>query len=650
VETTKPPQTPVRLPGSSGDGGNGEPPVRAAMRIYKAEPPKKTKRRRRWLKITIWVVVILLVLVAAAAGAFYLYVRDAYQTIVSANNPIDKSAPQHLLVALPSKPTTFLIIGADARPGDKYGRSDTLMLVRVDPNKKFLTLLSMPRDWLIALPGYSRQPITNYFSLGGPALAIDAVAYATGIRPNYYVRVDFNGFTRTVNALGGVYVEVERRYYHQNPGNAAGSLDDYMTINLPPGYEKLSGLAALAFVRYRHTDSDIYRLARQQRFMRAMKKKIDPSTIGSNLLTFISIAKDDLKIIGRKPMSESTMLSYGELMKQIDLNNIISIRLQGYADPVQAGRIDVSQQEVDAARAAFSSPDPTQARRAADQTTGVKQAKTAGVNMAAVPVEVRNGNGQLGAAANAAHQLAQAGWTKAASHGDADSAKYFDTIIYYKQGDATAQAAAKKMTTMVQPSTMAPLTSKVIGNLDGTQWPVLPSSKVVVVIGSTFDQVVKPAEAPLQPRAAAEVKSDPTRDLADWRSAQHHTKLKLMYPTVLPLNSITGDPDFPAYPHFRIYSLPGGPAINVTYYLANLGGPGAFDIQAMKWSNPPILDSPNQTTTVNGITYRLYLNGANIDRIAWNTNGTTMWVSNTLGEALTNRTMWAIARGIQPVK
>ncbi len=621
------------------------------MRVYKAEPPGK-KRKRRWLRVTLWTFGVLLILAVAAAGAVYYYLHGAYQQIVTPDKVIDKGASEQLAGALPTpkSPTTFLLIGADARPGDKYGRSDTLMLARLDPQKKIVTLLSMPRDWLVALPGYSRQGITNYYALGGPNLAIQAVAYATGIRPNYYARVDFKSFSRTVNAVGGTYIDVERRYYHINPGNAPGSAGDYMSIDIHPGYQKLGGASALAYVRYRHTDSDLYRLARQQRFMRALKHELDPSTLSTNLITLINIAKDDVKIIGRKPMGEDQLMSYMNLLRQIDMNNVISIRLQGSADAYQPGRIDISDSEVAAARSAFENPDPTQAMRAAQQATGQRVKSGPGIDPSKITVEVRNGNGQLGAAANAQSELNQASWTKATANGDADVATYFKSEIYYRPNDATALAAAKKLSAAVQPSDTAPLTSAVIARLNTTHWKVQDASQVVLVIGSTFDQVVKPAVRPLPPRLKAEVTSNPTRDLSDWKSAEHHSRLQLMMPTVLPTGAVTGDPEFPAYPHFHIYGLHGGGALHVTYYLPSNPGATAFGIQALKWSNPPILDAPNGTKVQNGITYRLYLNGAAIDRIAWTANGTTMWLSNTLGESLSNSTMWAIARSVRSVR
>ena len=96
----------------------------------------------------------------------------------------------------------------------------------------------------------------------------------TGVSVNYLITVNFRGFTQVVDKLGGMWIDVDRRYYNSHSGPTG-----YATINLQPGYQKLNGSQALDFVRFRHTDSDLYRNARQQSFVRALKDQVH-----SNLL------------------------------------------------------------------------------------------------------------------------------------------------------------------------------------------------------------------------------------------------------------------------------------------------------------------------------------------------------------------------------
>ena len=96
----------------------------------------------------------------------------------------------------------------------------------------------------------------------------------TGLPINYLITVNFRGFTQVVDKLGGVWVDVDRRYFNDN----TGGYDRFATIDLQPGYQKLNGPDALQFVRYRHTDNDIIRNARQQLFVRAVKDRDHATT------------------------------------------------------------------------------------------------------------------------------------------------------------------------------------------------------------------------------------------------------------------------------------------------------------------------------------------------------------------------------------
>ena len=92
----------------------------------------------------------------------------------------------------------------------------------------------------------------------------------TNLPVNFLVTVNFRGFQQLVDKIGGIWLDIDRRYYHVNDGSAA---EDYSNINIQPGYQLFSGTNALAFVRYRHTDEDYHRIARQQEFVRASRSR-----------------------------------------------------------------------------------------------------------------------------------------------------------------------------------------------------------------------------------------------------------------------------------------------------------------------------------------------------------------------------------------
>lgn len=174
----------------------------------------------------------------------------------------------------PGEPYTMLLLGSDQRAGasadDK--RSDTTMLLRLDPRKNVISLLSLPRDLSVGIPGHGTDKLNAAYSAGGPKLVARTVSALTGLDINEVIDVDFQGFADAVNAIGCVYVDVDQKYAIP-PGTGVAEID----INA--GYQRLCGLKALQFVRYRHTDNDIVRGARQQAFLREARQRVDVSSL-----------------------------------------------------------------------------------------------------------------------------------------------------------------------------------------------------------------------------------------------------------------------------------------------------------------------------------------------------------------------------------
>jgi polyisoprenyl-teichoic acid--peptidoglycan teichoic acid transferase len=173
-------------------------------------------------------------------------------------------------------PRTFLILGSDARYSDrKLGlkpRSDTILLVRANPDTKSIAVMSIPRDLKVRIPGHGSDKINAAYEIGGPRETVATIKRlfrgATGedFPINNVINVNFGGFKRAINYIGGVYVDIDRRYYNDN--TTAGPGQGYATIDIQPGYQKLKGQDALDYVRYRHGDNDFFRAARQQDFLR----------------------------------------------------------------------------------------------------------------------------------------------------------------------------------------------------------------------------------------------------------------------------------------------------------------------------------------------------------------------------------------------
>ncbi|MGH2865660.1 MAG: LCP family protein [Solirubrobacteraceae bacterium] len=193
-------------------------------------------------------------------------------------------------------PQTFLVLGSDRRSGSKNAEereaaphSDTILLVRFDPVQGQTSVLSIPRDLMVNIltPSgqvYSQEKINAAYTIGsqvGGANEASVLAAETikrevfpDLKLNGIVDVNFAGFIKVVDTLGCAYVMVDHRYYNENVGSAE---TNYTSINLQPGYQKLCYENALDYVRYRHTDDDFVRVARQQDFLRDLREQINPS-------------------------------------------------------------------------------------------------------------------------------------------------------------------------------------------------------------------------------------------------------------------------------------------------------------------------------------------------------------------------------------
>jgi LCP family protein required for cell wall assembly len=166
--------------------------------------------------------------------------------------------------------TNILVLGVDARPGEKNSRSDTMLLVSIDPKLDKAAIISIPRDTRTEIKGLGTSKICAANFVGGPKYAVDRVEEMMHTQIDYYIEMDFKGFEKIVNTLGGVTIDVPQRMYKPAEG-----------INLQPGKQKLDGKKALAFVRFRdYINGDIDRTYHQQAFIKALAGEVlQPRTI-----------------------------------------------------------------------------------------------------------------------------------------------------------------------------------------------------------------------------------------------------------------------------------------------------------------------------------------------------------------------------------
>jgi polyisoprenyl-teichoic acid--peptidoglycan teichoic acid transferase len=245
--------------------------------------PNKPPRPGRGLlgrALVAWLL-IALATAGAVSGAVLLQVKDIVSVIKDERaGRVELDIPE-VTPSEAGKPQTLMILGTDGRYGDRKlglkARSDTIVLVRLDAHQKVTAVMNVPRDLLVQIPGYGTTPqkINGAYTLGGPRLTLKTVkdVLSTPNRPfkiNHVITIDFEAFERAVNYIGGVYIDVDRRYYNDNTQGG----ERYATIDVPAGYQKLHGMDALDYVRYRHGDNDLVRAARQQDFLRQIRKQL----------------------------------------------------------------------------------------------------------------------------------------------------------------------------------------------------------------------------------------------------------------------------------------------------------------------------------------------------------------------------------------
>ncbi|MQA75311.1 MAG: hypothetical protein GEU88_13375 [Solirubrobacterales bacterium] len=252
---------------SPAETGAGPPSQPAADDDAKAPHAK-----RIWARFLAASLVIVISMAAATSISLLVYLTDIAEGL--GDNDALASLRDQLADVDGGSPQTILILGSDKRlhtQGDA-GRSDTTLLLRVDPEKDRIALLSIPRDLKVTIPGYGVGKFNEAYTVDGPDLTTRVVKQLTGLEINHVVNINFTGFADAVNAIDCVYVDVDRNYFIPPELNVA-------EIDIQAGYQRLCGLKALQYVRFRHDDNDLVRSARQQDFLREARQKLPPGTL-----------------------------------------------------------------------------------------------------------------------------------------------------------------------------------------------------------------------------------------------------------------------------------------------------------------------------------------------------------------------------------
>ena len=466
--------------------GNGRatlPPATVAPVTRYLQPVPTRSGWARVGRFFVWLLALVVMVAAATAGGAYLYYHETVVGGLAAHSKDVKIASKKLDIPLPNQPAIALVVGYDKRLGDAANgsRSDTIMLLRVDPVSKSISMLSFPRDLTTQLwcgdkiVGTDR--INGAYSACGSKGTLETVKHLTGLPVNYLITVNFHGFKQIVDRIGGIWVDVDRRYYNQNTGTAA---TNYADINLWPGYQKLNGAQALDYVRFRHTDSDLFRIARQQQFVKAIKLQLSQNFSVFKALKVVGAITHSVEIGQAGGGSlEKAIQQYALLAYSLPAGHFIQAKIEGIQGQ---NMLTAPPSAIAAAVADFQNPDVQAAQKATAVTFGRKAAGLKAPPPTHVTVSVVNGNGIPGSATNASYGLSQRGYQINTPQNtvlrNAPTFDYFHTKVYFDHTQPQAHIAAQKVADLFGDGEVEQLPPAFFQRANG--------SMVTVVVGSTF--------------------------------------------------------------------------------------------------------------------------------------------------------------------
>lgn len=442
------------------------------------QPPRVPPRtgRRRVARVLSWIAVVTSVTILVLSAGLYAAVNHYTGKLTRIDIRLPRAAATAPAASVDGPAQNFLLVGSDTReaPGTQKGfgaakgsakyvagqRSDTVMLVHIPAGSGKATIVSFPRDSWVEIPAYNgvaahHQRINSAFSLGGPALLAQVVQNLSGLRVDHYLQINFYGFQRMVNALGGVDLCVKTTRNDQDS-------KDY----LKAGTHHVTGAQALGFVRDRKglPRGDIDRIADQQYFLSVLLHKVLSTGTLANPLklnAFLSAAASSLGVDRELTLNDLRTLAMR--MRHLDPKHVTLLTAPIKDAGARINGADVVLLDTDQTKALFDS-------LKGDGRSATAPAKRNPLTAppAAISVRVYNGAGTAGLATRGTRDLRRIGFaaTLAGNRGTGASS----SIVQYGAG---AAAAARTVVAAVPGATAQPD-------------PSAPAGSVVLVLGSGY--------------------------------------------------------------------------------------------------------------------------------------------------------------------
>lgn len=460
---------------------------------------RKKRGRKRGLKVFLITLVVIAAIGCTAAFAVMMRFSNSFGMAA------DSALHGTLTEAASGDPFYMVLIGVDkdqARvEGSEYGasesayRTDTILLARVDPTEKQVTLVSIHRDTLIDFGSYGKQKINAAYSIGaerqeageqgvsGASYTVETISKFAGVPIAHYAEIDFDQFISVVDAIGGIEVNVPVDVYDP----------EYTGADIKAGEQTLNGNDALQLCRARHAydkygDGDVYRAANQRMVIGAILKKVlasDPVTIANTVSTMADSVQTDLSIgdivslatqfqgfdmstnmfSGMEPTNSKYVNdTWYEICDTANWRKMMTRVNQGLS-PYESEDEDITRGVAGAGTATKGADGTTSAADSSSDSSAETSAETDYSGT----VEVLNGAGVEGLAGRVAATLDNQGFDTTAA--TADSYDYSKTRIIYV-GDANKAKAQAVADTLG------------LSNLAADDGTYAGSADVVVILGS----------------------------------------------------------------------------------------------------------------------------------------------------------------------
>ncbi|MCS7061564.1 MAG: LCP family protein [Anaerolineae bacterium] len=368
----------------------------------------------------------------------------------------------------------ILLLGIDQRPNEDpdTARTDTMILLSVDPQTGTAGMMSIPRDLFVPLPNRGQDRINTAHARGGPEFAMQTVEYNFGIPVNHFVRVNFNALVKLVDLVGGVDIYVSQDINDQTfPDNHYG----YDPFVIRAGWHRMDGATALKYARTRHGSSDFERMRRQQQVIMALRDAVLSTDAVTKVLPNAPQILATLQDSIRSDLDPLSIAQLVMLAKDIPAEKIARVvidetAVQAWTTPQGASVLIPIRDRLRELREQLYNPPPAQAANALPET-----------ERAAARIGVFNGTPMRGLAASAKAHLESRGFT-GAQIGNADGDYPRTIIIDYKGRPALSAQLAAELG--------LPVTA-IVTQPDTTQ-----ALDLLVILGQDFQA---PAAAPPQP-------------------------------------------------------------------------------------------------------------------------------------------------------